>query len=490
SAPTAQAANRGVEDRRIKLGCVQPGEAPAVFGDALRHLSQVATYLYLDAGRYWYSTQPTVTKLADDRADQLKRDPDKVNEEIKRRVRLDLQSRGEFARVHPFPAGSGEVSDELEVRLVVLGVECTHSREGDSPAIEQAQKALDTRGNSPRLYKNTVVFLAADRARLLELDEAVRYFLAWQSIEQDAQSDPPSLNLDNFQKRQTTTQKTNADATAKARIPETFHWLLVPTQPDPKVSKVEWQATRLQGQDPLAVRVSKKLRNEGALAMQFGSTLLRQELDRVPLWRGNHVGVKQVVEDFAQYLYLQRLKDPDVLLSAIRDGVNLMTWATDSFAYAESWDEGRKRYVGLQAGRLIGIGRDSAGLLVKPDLAEAQMKAELPPPVLPATSVGGQPPPIATGGGPGAGPSTTLPKAEPPARFYGAVKLDALRMVRDVATLSKEVVEHLTSQLGAEVEVTMEIQARVPGGIPEKTVRDVSENCRTLKFKTFEFERE
>jgi hypothetical protein len=198
SAPTAQAANRGVEDRRIKLGCVQPGEAPAIFGDALRHLSQAATYLYLDAGRYWYSTQPTVTKLADDRADQLKRDPDKVNEEIKRRVRLDLQSRGEFAKVHPFAAGSGEVSDELEVRLVVLGAEYTHSREGNSPAIEQAQKVLDARGNSPRLYKNTVVFLGADRARLLELDEAVRYFLAWQSIEQDAQRDPPSLNLDNF----------------------------------------------------------------------------------------------------------------------------------------------------------------------------------------------------------------------------------------------------------------------------------------------------
>src|SRR6266571_1221343 len=30
SAPTATAANRGVEDRRIKLGCVMPGEAPAI----------------------------------------------------------------------------------------------------------------------------------------------------------------------------------------------------------------------------------------------------------------------------------------------------------------------------------------------------------------------------------------------------------------------------------------------------------------------------
>ena len=76
--PPTTAANRGIEDRRVKLGCVMPGESPAIFGDALRRLAGAATYLYQDGPRYWYSTQPTVTKLAEDRAEQLKRDPDKV----------------------------------------------------------------------------------------------------------------------------------------------------------------------------------------------------------------------------------------------------------------------------------------------------------------------------------------------------------------------------------------------------------------------------
>ena len=39
SAPTAQAAHQGLEDRSVKLGCVMPGESPAVFGDALRRLA-------------------------------------------------------------------------------------------------------------------------------------------------------------------------------------------------------------------------------------------------------------------------------------------------------------------------------------------------------------------------------------------------------------------------------------------------------------------
>ena len=64
SAPTLQTANRGIEEQRIKLGCVQPGEAPATFGDALRHLANRALFLNTDGGRYWYSLQQTVTRLA------------------------------------------------------------------------------------------------------------------------------------------------------------------------------------------------------------------------------------------------------------------------------------------------------------------------------------------------------------------------------------------------------------------------------------------
>ena len=103
SAPTMTAANRGLEDRRVKLGCVMPGESPAVFGDALRRLAAAATYLYQDGPRYWYSTQPTVTKLAEDRAEQLKRDPDKVVHELDQRLRTDLRTMGDFTRVHPLP---------------------------------------------------------------------------------------------------------------------------------------------------------------------------------------------------------------------------------------------------------------------------------------------------------------------------------------------------------------------------------------------------
>ncbi len=161
SAPTTAAAHKGIEDRRVKLGCVMPGESPAVFGDALRRMAGAATYLYQDGPHYWYSTQPTVTKLAEDRAEQLKREPDKVVHELEKRLRKDLQRMGDFPRIHPMPQSGADVPDDLDA-LVVLGASV---QQRGRNAAELAAKPSGVARHTPRLYRNTLVFLAADKTR-------------------------------------------------------------------------------------------------------------------------------------------------------------------------------------------------------------------------------------------------------------------------------------------------------------------------------------
>jgi len=53
------------------LACVEPGDQLAIFGEALRELKLRATYLYEEAGRYWFSTQPNLNREAEDRAKAL-----------------------------------------------------------------------------------------------------------------------------------------------------------------------------------------------------------------------------------------------------------------------------------------------------------------------------------------------------------------------------------------------------------------------------------
>jgi hypothetical protein len=488
SAPTAKAANKGLEDRRIKLGCVLPGESPAIFGDALRRLSVAATFLYQDSVRYWYSTQPTVTKLAEDRVEQLTGDPDAVAEEVGKWLRNDLRKTGDFSRVHPLPRTSGDVPDDKDARLVVFGIEFSHTKDASSPALAAAQELLQNRGTAPRVYRNTLVFLAADKTRLQDLDEAIRRYLAWSSIVDEAET----LNLDPHQSKQALSQKESAYNSVAARLPETYQWLLVPTQATPQ-GNVEWQAFRLTGQDALAVRASKKLRNDELLISGFAASRLRLEMDQIPLWRDDHVGIQQLTEDFARYLYLPRLKDIAVLVEAIRGGLGLLTWVQDAFAYAESFDESAGRYRGLQAGRQSWIDGDNPmGLLVKPAAAQRQLAAET------QNTGGGTGGTTTTGTGTGSTTTTgtggtsggTPPPPAAPKRFHGTVELDSKRVGRDAGRIADEVVAHLAGLVGSKVKVTLEIEAEIPSGVSEQVVRTVTENCRTLKFNSHGFEKE
>ena len=218
------------------------------------------------------------------------------------------------------------------------------------------------------------MFLAADKTRLQDLDEAVRKYLAWESILDEKET----LDLSPHQVKQAETQKAAADGAVTARLPEAYQWLLVPMQSSPQ-SAVEWQAIRLSGQEALAVRASKKLRKDELFVTSLGASRLRMEMDRVPLWRGEHVAIKQLVDDFGRYLYLPRLKNSSVLLGAIRDGFGLLTWEQDSFAYAESYDEAAKRYRGLRGGQNVAVSDSDAGLLVRPEVARRQIDAETAP---------------------------------------------------------------------------------------------------------------
>lgn len=482
SAPKAELAHRGIEDKRIKLGCLLPGEKPPIFGDALRRLRDNATFLYVDKDRYWYSTQASVTKLAQDRADQLERRLDEIDLELVRRLQTEGRTRGDFCGVHVAPTGPEDVPDEPECRLVILGPGQDHSaKTTESVAVDAAKAILDQRKGGPRRFRNMLTFVAADRSRLEELRHSVRQYLAWKSIEEEKEQ----LNLDAFQSRQATDRRSGADDAVRQRIAETYCWLIAPYQE--LGGDTTWEAKRVAGQDSVALRASKKLRTDEGLITKLAPLRLRMELDRVPLWRGDHVGVKQLWEDFCQYVYLPRLKDVDVFLGAVADGPAQTTWVQDGFAYAAAWDGSAGRYRGLTASGAASVVLDDQAVLVKPEVALRQLEAETP------STAGARDDAAEAAIGAGAEDGSEAGESSDsrlvgPSRFYGRVRLDPLKMSSQAAEIAEAIVQHLAGMVGSEVTVTLEVEADVAEGSPDNVVRTVTENARTLNFESHGFE--
>jgi hypothetical protein len=488
SAATLHTNNPGIDVRSIKLGCAQPGETVATFGDALRRLTDSAMHLYVDRSRYWYSTQASVTRLAQDRAGQL--DIADVWAELTRRLRSDRE-RGYFAAVHAVPQSSSDVPDEDTVRLVILGPEYVHVRRGTiTPAQQEVTRVLHTRGNAPRLYQNMLVFLVPDQSRLMDLEEAIRSFLAWKSIHEEE----ARLNLDEFQRHQARSRHEDAERTVAARILETYIWLLAPLQSDPAdAASLVLEERRLPGQEALAVQASRRLVNDAYLYREFGGLPLRMELDKFNLWgSGDHISLRQLWEYFARYPYLSRLRDEQVLMEAVQQGIAQLTWQ-EFFAYAGSFDAGKNEYVGLTMGRRTPSRLSDQGLLVKPEAAQRQLEQQS------REEENG----FETGGeddfegeeidDEGERSGGGEKEREKPAKkltkyFSGSVELNPLSVASDASKIAEAIVQHLAGLPGAQVTVRLEIQANVPFGVSEQVRRTVAENANTLKFRSHHFE--
>ncbi len=475
SAPSVRAQRvRGIEDIRARLGVVQPGESVAVFNDALGKMQDRLTYLYAGNRRYWFDTVPNLIRTVDDRAGRW--DPAEVEVEIVRRLCL-VQGRADFKGVH-ICSGSADIPDEQEARLVVLPPGKGH-RAGrtDSPAMIEAKEILEKRGTVPRQYRNMLIFVPPDKDSMETLEYETRRYLAWKSVIADAKA----LNLDEHQKDQATESVSRSDRTVNVRLQEAYGWLLAPVQEG--TEPMTWDVTRIAGgTESYVVKAAKKLQTNQQLITRWSPALLRMELDKW-LWKDtSHIGVKKLWEYLCTYIYLPRLRDVDVLLDAIRDGVR----SRDFFGYAAAVGEDG-RYQGLVFGTSGGsILLDSYSVLVKPEVAMKQQESEVT-----ATEYTSSKPAIGVPTNEAVQPY--LPEIDQERifrRFHGSVYLDPMRLGRDAGKVAEEVVQHMAGILGAKVEVTLEIHAEIPSGAPEHVVRTVTENCSTLKFKTYGFEEE
>ncbi len=478
TAPTAQQQNTGLDDKQINLGVVQPGERPAIFGDALRRLTNQAKFMHADLGRYWYSMSASLNRIAADKAAQIEAAlvDVTIDAELGKYVN-GLSDKGHFDAVQVAPASSAEVPDEAGgVRAVILGVKYPHNGRDGSEALVEAKDIITQRGSTPRVYRNTLVFIAAESRQLDHLKDAVRASLAWGEIVRDTER----LNLTQSDSALAKAKQAEANETMKTRLKEAWCYLHYPAQESAQADW-EWVSGKIPAQDGLLARASKKLAAEEGLLTELGPSRLDRDLQKY-IWNDKpHLSLKDLREYLNRYIYLPRLKGQDVLVKAVQAAVSGML--PGPFAYAERWDENSGTYLGLAIERAVNavVVIDSDSVIVTPAVADAHRP-------MPVQSGAGKTPSGTDDGMPmpdgqaADGASTTPPQEKRPTRFSGAVMISPERPARDIHQIIEAIVEQLTTLPGSQVKLRLEIEAEVPDGLERAKVRTLVENANTLGF--------
>jgi hypothetical protein len=476
TAPLVGQPNAGLTGLGLRLASAEPGDQLAIFGEALRELTEKATYLYEEAGRYWFSTQQTLNRVADDLAKSFPNH--EVDAAIVEVLREDAGSKEKFQRVYAAPDDPTAIDEAQALSLVILGPSTPHLGKGSakSAATDAVTDALMRCRASQRRFRNTLMFAAGDDGLLGTARDATRKAMAWENISKDG----------NMQKQLTTAQIADAKEKAKAshdgaqkavRLAWSHVLFPVKTEVTTAGTPFDLEHISISAKDRAAIPVAvyEKIKNDGIAKEKLGPDALWLHLQ--PLWPDDkpHLSIAEIAEWFAAYVYLPKLRDRVVLETAIREAVAKLD---PMFGYADGFDGAAEKYQGLLWAKSAPDLIATKAVLVRKAVVLEHLPREAagvtPDPVV----VGG------TGGNPtGVGPRPQTPKDARHRRFYGSVELDMLRPVKAFDTILNAVVMELQRTRGANVKLTLEVEATAPDGFSESDSGVVRDNAKQLKFK-------
>lgn len=471
TAPLAGQPNAGVTGPGLRLACAEPGDQLAIFGEALRELSERATYLYEESGRYWFSTQPTLNRLADDKAKALAEH--EVDADIIELLKTDAKTKGGFAWVFAAPDDPAAMDDVSSLSLVILGPGTPHAGKAaaKSLATDAVVEGLTRCRSSQRNFRNALIFVAADEGQLAAARDAMRQALAWADIAGDQRMKdqlPPAQMRDAAEKAKSKRE----GATRAVRL--AWSHILYPVKSETAGKPFDLDQVTLASKDRTAIpaAVYEKVKGDSIVKDKLGPESLWVALK--PLWPegASYLTIGEVAKWFASFAYLPKIRDRLVLEGAIRDGVA----NTDArFGYADRYDEATGNYIGLAFGRTTPEHFPESAVLVSAAAALAQKSQLSAPPEA-------KPEWVVTGGGPSESVVGPKPAAKP-TRFYGAVEIDPSRPIKSFETILDSVVLELQRNGSAKVKLTLEIEVDAAEGFEEADIGVVRDNARQLKFK-------
>ncbi len=203
---------RGASSEEIKRSTVPVDQPAAIIDSAKSQLAEHLFYLRTENGTAYFDTQPNLKRIVRTRMENL------APEDIAKRMHAQLQRlTATSAKMQTYisPTKSTDIPDTEVLKLVVL------SKQDDA----LCQRLSESRGDKPRIYRNTLFFLVPVSGTPEQLEEKTKEVLAYEEIKKDK-----ALNLSATQRQEiNNTLKQSRDA-LKAAARQDYRMVLIPTR--------------------------------------------------------------------------------------------------------------------------------------------------------------------------------------------------------------------------------------------------------------------
>lgn len=180
--------NKGVGIDEIKLCMVKPDSfSHNDINGAMDRMEGNAHYLYYSSTgikRYWFDTTPNVNILINQAKGDIK-NPD-ITAEILRRI---MEKTKGIQLFNPLVNPSEDIPEQMKPTLVILSPKyLANPSEVTSSTKSLIEKLATKKGNSERIYRNTMLFLLCSEMGIGKLQDDIKNYLACHKINSEYSS--------------------------------------------------------------------------------------------------------------------------------------------------------------------------------------------------------------------------------------------------------------------------------------------------------------
>jgi len=253
--------------RELKLSSCLPDLQSSIIDSVINGLKEKLFYLS-DEGLY-FTNQPNLNRILLTREENITKES--IIEEERLHLEKFITKRGELS-VYIWPDNHRDIPDTPDLKLIIL-------KDGD-PEWEFIEK----HGESPRIYRNMLIFLAPDSGQRPVFYDYLRRLLAMRSIQND-----PHLNLTESQKKETKEKLKNLEARGYEELRKCYRHVFVPVKN--KFKEIDLGVPTF-GETFVDREIFNRLRSEGEILEKISPVVIREKY----LKEANFVGTKSLLE--------------------------------------------------------------------------------------------------------------------------------------------------------------------------------------------------
>lgn len=443
--------DRGVAEPRLRLALLQPeGITTLLIGDALARMKDRLYYLYGN-GDWKFRAQQNLNAVLADRMGQV------TPEDAQAKFREAVSSRtgGGLFKSVMWPSDHRDVPDNNQLKMVLLSPKETSDDKDENERLRH--QIQQNAAGSPRVHKNTLVYLAGEKRDVMRAIDAARILLALEEVSQDR-----GMVLSEDQREDLAERLRRAREQLPELAKAAYSVLYEPIDAQGSM-RLHMMGAAVKTQPSLHAAVTETLRDQDHLLAALDPALLVQ-FEPYRLWPEDEdtIDLRNLREYFERYPHLPMLESLDVLKQAIVRGVQnglLEAAVKAEKGYGAVWRRGNPpRPEDLFFANHYVLARTGV----------------IPREEAPAPAGDAAPGPAA---GPGASPAVGTPSGPTPGAKPGAKTPTAVRLRFDDLEIAQlpvlvDVASALEDAKG-KVGIAVVITASNPGGLDE-TLLDLS----------------